>query len=456
MIQKIFSFFWSSSDSDTEKPLQVVADYRDSYQRIDKLLDSMPDILKQVHKDLCSLSQNQQGGRKSDFTSDNIFRALLVMQRESFDFRETTLRIAESETLQKFCRLWKKSSIDSTLLCRAFRAIQPETWESLNQILSIKMQNEDRITIDNIRTDTTVTESDIHYPTDSSLLWDTYRTLERYIEKLRHLNAAFPQIHFHLNKVKKLHLDITRFSRSKNKQRRKNVRNKTQQLIRRVRDMLQTVQNAIVVFLKSCDNLTMQAIALSLQHYFPVMAQIVTVAQRRFDGEKVLVTEKIFSLFEPHTELLMRGRRNKPVEFGHKILLSETAEKFITDYCVFEHSPADNTLLPVVLERHERIFGRKPQTISADMGFRPNKEVFEELKQKLNYLAVPKRLSSLGDRLLAEYQKFRAGIEGTISCLKRAYRLSRCYFHGFRGLCRAVGSHNLVVMTATPKKVKQE
>jgi IS5 family transposase len=85
------------------------------------------------------------------------------------------------------------------------------------------------------------------------------------------------------------------------------------------------------------------------------------------------------------------------------------------------------------------------------------------LQKKWNvysHCPVPKRLSSLGDRLLAEYQKFRAGIEGTISCLKRAYRLSRCYFHGFMGLCRAVGSaifcHNLVVMTATPKKVKQE
>jgi IS5 family transposase len=458
IFQSILSIFWSSSDE--EAPLQVVADYRDSYQRIDELLDSMPDLLEFVHSDLMRLSQNPKGGRQSDFTSEILFRAILVMQREGLTFRETTLRIAESETLQKFCRLWKKSSIDHTLLCRAFNAIQPETWEMINKLLGIQMKSEERINVDEIRTDTTVTESNIHYPTDSSLLWDTYRVLERYIEKLRQLGVAFPQIHFHLDKIKKLHLDITRFSRSKNKQRQRWIRKLYQKLINRVRKMLRTVQHAIHGLLKTSDHPVIQHIATSLQKYFPTMTQIISVAQRRFDGEKVPVTEKVFSLFEPHTELIKRGRRNKPVEFGHKVLLSETKEKFITDFQVFEKSPADNTLLPVVIERHENIFGRKMKTLSADMGFRPNKKEFEKLEQELKYIAVPKCLSSLGDNLLAEYQKFRAGIEGTISCLKRAYRLSRCCFRGFKGFCRAVGSavfcHNLVVMTAKPKEIKQE
>jgi IS5 family transposase len=456
IFQKVLSIFWSSSDE--KEPLQVVSDYRDSYQRIDEVLNSMPEVLKLVHTDFNRLSQNQESGRESDFTSENIFRAILVMHCEGLTFRETTLRIAESETLQKFCRLWKKSSLDHTLLCRMFHTIQPETWNTINQLLGIHTKHRGTINVDDIRTDTTVTESNIHYPTDSSLLWDTYRILERYVKQLRQLEVSFPSVRFHLNKVKKLYLEITRFSRSKNKRRRRWIKKQRKQLINRVRQMLLKVEKVILPLLKSSEHPVIQRIATTLKNYFPTMDQIIRVAQRRLNGENVPVTEKVFSLFEPHTELIIRGRRNKPVEFGHKILISETPEKFITDYVVFEKSPSDNSLLSVVIERHEDIFGQKMKTLSADMGFRPNKEEWEDLEEELEYIAVPKRLSALGDALLAEYQRFRAGIEGTISCLKRAYRLSRCCFRGFQGFCQAVGSaifcHNLVVITAKPKKIK--
>ena len=168
----------------------------------------------------------------------------------------------------------------------------------------------------------------------------------------------------------------------------------------------------------------------------------------------------MFSLFEEHTELIQRGRRGKPIEFGHKVLFSETKEKFITDYYVFEDSPSDTTLLPMVLVRHEDIFGEKVKNLAADMGFRPKEEKFEELSELVEYLAVPKRLSDWGDSLLRLYQCFRAGIEGTISCLKRAYRLSRCHFHGFKGFCRMVGGavfcHNLSVMASLACGRKEE
>jgi IS5 family transposase len=121
---------------------------------------------------------------------------------------------------------------------------------------------------------------------------------------------------------------------------------------------------------------------------------------------------------------------------------------------VFEQCPADPTLLPIVLERHEEIFGRKPKTLSADKGFCPENDELEELRDELSdeveYLAVPKRLRDLSDAMMSEYQKFCAGIEGTISCLKRAFRLARCCFRGFNNFCSAVGSavfcHNLIVI----------
>ena len=109
----------------------IVREYRDEYKTLSELLDKQPKVLEMVHRDLDLLSKStSRRGRKAVFTSENLFRAILVMQREGLDYREASVRIAESETLQRFCRLLKKSTIDFTLLSKAFGVIQPETWEN--------------------------------------------------------------------------------------------------------------------------------------------------------------------------------------------------------------------------------------------------------------------------------------------------------------------------------------
>jgi IS5 family transposase len=184
------------------------------------------------------------------------------------------------------------------------------------------------------------------------------------------------------------------------------------------------------------------------------MRQVAEVARRReFDGEKVPNRDKVFSIFEPHTELIMRGLRGQPVEFGHKVLLTQSKEKFITDYVVLEENRSDDTLLPMVIERHEQKYGRRPESIAADMGFCPDAETYEELEEQVDYLGVPRRTRDFGDAMMSVWQQWRAGIEGTISCLKRAFRLARCCFRGFKNFASAVGSavfcHNLRILAKT-------
>lgn len=444
----IFSSFWTSEDEQMPK---IVNEYNDHYNRIDKLLQDMPGVLKLIHDDLAALSKETVRSREAEFTTENLLRAIVLMQSEGWNLRETTIRIAHAPFFQDFCRLLKKKTIDYTLLCRAFNAIAPETWELVNQLFGIKMKQEGKIDIDNIRTDTTVTECNIHYPTDSSLLWDSYRVTARLVSQARDAGALLTAIRFHLDKIKKLHLDVTRFSNSKNKKRKRWVKNQLKLLTERVGEVVEKARRASLEMSASF-SLVVQGIGVELARLCPTMERIVDVATRNLKGETVPVTDKVFSLFEEHTELIMRGRREKPVEFGHKVLFSETKEKFITDYVVFEESPSDTTLLPVVMERHEEIFGEKMKNVAADMGFRPSEEDFEDLEEEVEYLAVPKRLRDLSDETLRMYQCFRAGIEGTISCLKRAYRLSRCCFKGFKGFCRSVGSavfcHNLSAMVA--------
>jgi len=445
-----------AQDENFTKVPQIVRQYREEYKRIDDQLQKYPEILEAVHRDLAKLCKpDPVRDRRPDFTTENLFRALLVMQIEAVPYREAVVRIAESRTLQNFCRLVKKETVNHTLLCSAFNAITPDTWQTINQFYAIRMKQEEKISIDNIRTDTTVVESNIHYPTDSSLLWDTYRTIDRLWTRAINLGLSpiLPDFRLHPKKIRKLHLTITRFSVSKYEKRKRLVKSSYDTLIDRTGKALAKAKH-IAACLKTSTDVIAIGLGFALESYFPAMEKVVDAARRRHAGEQVPNEAKVFSIFEAHTELIQRGKRDKPIEFGHKILLSESKEKFITDYEVFLRSPSDTTLLEPTVERHRELFEEYPSGVAGDMGFHPGKDEFDGLVDdydgKVQYFGVPGRLREFGDALMSTFQRWRAGIEGTISCLKRAFRLSRCHFKGFKNFCNGVGSaifcHNILTM----------
>ena len=448
--ERILDFGWADEKADN----QTVRDYRNEYKKLSEILNSHPVVLDLVHGDLEQLSQaTSPRGRKPIFTSENLFRAVVVMQREGFDYRQASIRIAESETLQRFCCLLKKPTIDFTLLNKAFGAIQPETWERINHVLALNVVAEETISLDHVRTDTTVTECNIHWPTDSSLLWDVYRVASREMAVGRELDPLSCPWRFHPKKIKKLHLFVTRYSKSTSKKRLRKVQQDMKTLIVRVEAILENAEQFVAWAARST-SVELAAIGQTLADRLPVMRQVARVARRRaFDGEKVPNADKVFSIFEAHTELIKRGRRGKPIEFGHKVLLTQSREKFITDYVVLEKNRTDDELLPLVLERHRERFGRLPDSVAADKGFCPDEDTYEDLEEQVDYLGVPRRTRDFGDSMMSVWQQWRAGIEGSISCLKRAFRLARCCFRGFKNFVSAVGSavfcHNLTILAKT-------
>ena len=240
--EAIFDF----GPTDDEADNQTVRDYRDEYKRLGRILDRHGDILDLVHEDLSQLSKaTSTRGRKPVFTSENLFRAVLVMQREGLDYRQASIRIAESETLQRFCRLLKKPTMDFTLLNRAFAAIRPETWERINHALALGAVADEAVTTEHVRTDTTVTECNIHWPTDSSLLWDVYRVAAREMAAGRALSPGVCPWRFHPKKIKKLHLFVTRYARSTSKRRSRKVRRDMKTLIVRVEETLEKAERFV-------------------------------------------------------------------------------------------------------------------------------------------------------------------------------------------------------------------
>lgn len=449
-LQRYFS--WANGSNS-----KIVRQYEEKYNRISEILDSTPPILELADRDLKKLSIGGRKGRKATYTSENLLRALVVHQIEQTALRDTMIRISHGLFLQDFIRLGPRPVMDYSTLDKAFKVIQPKTWDSINGVLRNLALDQGRIDPSTLRVDTTVVEANIHWPTDSSLLWDGWRVLHRLIREGReYLPVEIEDNRFHFSKVKKLYLNITRYSTSKNKSRRRKVKRDCKKLIaqgERISRVAEDFSKAV----KGFDEPTLWMISDEIESYLPKIRRVIEQATRAWIlGEVVPARERIFSIFEDHVELIKRGRRHKPVEFGHMILLGQTKDKFITQYDVMEKRIPDCMLPGKILEKHKEAFGSFPDTLAADKGFRANSEYMKELRKKVKVVAIPERLKDWADEVFVGLQHFRAGIEGSISVLKRAFGLLRCQYRGFKSFMSHVSlgvfCHNLVLLTGPPMK----
>jgi IS5 family transposase len=426
--------------------LKVVNEYREKYRKISDLLDANPQILTRAHGDWVRMLSESPGGR-GGYTSEQILRALVVMFVEQDSYRQVVIRIDNSEFLRCFVRLGVKATMDYTFLNKAYGALSSGTWDAMNKLLTDYAKEKDKISGDRLRVDATVYETNIHYPTDSSLLWDSFRTLARLLKGLQLAHR------FHVGKVKKLAYFIARNGGSPSRRKQRKVKRTYRILIDRVCWIVAVAYEALDL----AGPLDFEVVELT--RYVPIVERIIDQAQRRiFNGETVAADEKIYSLFEEHTELLKRGKAGKPIEFGHKVLIAQTSEKFIHHYQVLAKRREDTELLEPTLRAHKELFGSVLDVLATDKGFYENIEQIARLEQEIETVSICKK----GRRTQEEYEResteafkdgqcFRAGSEGSISVLKRAFKLGRCLFKGFKNYAASVGCavfcHNLVLLT---------
>jgi len=434
---------------------KVVEQYRAKYRRINDILLDTPRILDLAHGDFCRYLSESEEGRESRYTSEEILRVLVVMFVEQDSYRDVVIRIEDSEFLRKFVGLgFYKVMMDFTFLSKAYAALSPETWQAMNDALGHYAHDEKKIGGDDLRVDTTAYETNIHYPTDSSLLWDSFRVLARVLKRVQQERPDLGLKHrYHVKKVKKLAQFISRNAASKSKSKRRKVKGAYRTLIDRVSwivSVSKQVRSQLVLgFIDAPE----------LERYEPLVERIIDQAERRiFDGEIVPADEKLYSLFEEHTELLIRGKAGKRVEFGHMVLVSQTREKFISHYRALAKREPDQDLLPETLDAHRALFGHDPQLLATDKGFYESMKKLAELSEDIETVSICKkgrrneeeRERKSSDAFM-DGQRFRAGIEGTISVLKRAFKLFRCLFKGFKNYAASVGCavfcHNLVLLT---------
>ena len=447
--------------------LRVTQAYYQKYARIHQVLRDNPRILDAFHRDAAKKLEGGKRRRRSQFTSDQLLRAILVMEVEQLSYRDTVIRMDDSVFLRLFIGIPFGSIMDFTTLSKVFKAIRPETWKKINDLLSRYAAEQEWIAGRSLRVDTTAFETNIHYPTDSSLLWDGYRVIGRLITAIReYAPEAVGERRLQTRLVKRTARLIAR--RATHKSRRRELLHKPYKLLLEQlagivawsEDVQEACRARIARGRYDLDTVrVLEDFLPDLEHFTNLTSRVIDQARRRvFEGEMVPAKDKILSLFEPHTEILVRGKARRPVEFGHMILLHQVENKFISDYEVFKKRPSDESLVDDILSRHEHQFGQLPENFAADKGFYKSMEKISELEDRIDNVSIAKKGSRTAAETEREHhpvfrhlQRFRAGIEGTISFLKRCFKMGRCLYRSFETYCSSVGSHifahNLLVLT---------
>jgi len=224
-----------------ERLSQTVREYRQKYKGVNQILDAHEEILEAVHEELKKRSPGGRKGRGGDFTSATILWALIVHAIEGLSFRETVVRIAASDFLQDSLRTRKKAVREHSFLNRCFQAVRPATWKRVNELLGQQAVKEEVLAPATIRANTTVVETNIHWLTDSSLLWDTWRVASRWLKRGQEIAPESCPHRFHDQKTKRLQLFITRYAKSPSKKRQRKVKSAFRKLIARVTQIVEIV-----------------------------------------------------------------------------------------------------------------------------------------------------------------------------------------------------------------------
>ena len=453
-----------------ESNLKVTNEYYAKYESISGWLDSTPEVLDLVHRDaksaLCSVNAAaRRRPAQFKYTSEHVLRLCIAQIIEGVSLRGIVVRVDDSRSLRVFTRIYDGPMMDYTTFDRIRNVIRPATWKKINNALAGAAVNEGAIDGARLRIDTTAVETNIHYPTDSALLWDSYRVLARLIESGRDIDrSAVGTRRLHRKRVKRLHRRIGTITRRGRKPDELKVR--YSELIQAVEAICEWASDLSGKLSRRATSGRYgaersgwaESLAEELNHYRSLAGRVTSQAARRvLEGRPVANKDKLLSIFEPHTELIKRGKAGKLFEYGHMIQVQQVDGCFVTDYEVFSKKPNESLLLPAAIESHKRLFGAPPAELAADRGYWPGKDALGEIEDEVELVSVGKNgrpdrhdRERETDPLFRHAQRFRAGVEGTISFLKRVLGLARCFNKGWRNYASTIGAsvfaHNLLVL----------
>src|SRR6266545_1122849 len=398
-------------------------------QRITTFLDDNAALVEQVRQDLVRGLKNPGAGRDG-ITPSQTLRSLLLMRIKNWDYRELAERINDGYTLRTFTDFDSHPVPRHDAFNRAFNRLTPTTMQAINQAVvqtAVQLGLEDG---KQLRVDTTVVETNIHYPTDATLLWDAVRTVTRLVWDL---HEKLPRgVRGFTDRTRSARRRMQAIQRMTARQREQQQTPKYRELIRITEQVVRNAKQVIAAAkrVRKVDVVTgavIDARCKEITHFCELGGRVIHQTRRRvLQGETVPAEEKLYSIFEPHTDLIKRGKTLKPVEFGHKVFLAESSHGLITDYRVLDGNPVDSDHVPASLDHHKKTFQHVPEDYAADRGFYSVENVQNGKDAGVSQVCIPQR----GGQRTAEQEELERSRGFKKGQRFRARGMKRCLFKG--------------------------
>jgi transposase, IS5 family len=413
--------------------------------------EALLDLVQDALAKRCTKSKTR--GRPAT-PAEVVLRVLLLKHMRNWSYQELAREVRANLVYREFTRIGGGKVPDDKTMGRLGRQLGPEVIQKVHERVVAIAQEKKVVSGRKMRVDTTVVETNIHYPTDSSLLGDGTRVLTRVMTKIAKLAGEVGvKLRDRSRSIKYRILEIGRASRNKTEKGQEKLKTAykkllelTSRVVGQAKRYSQEIASGVKRPKKKADKAVLQRARQALDTMIPRVQQVMQQARVRVFKGNTHAEGKLLSVFEPNTEVIRKGKASKPTEFGKMAKIQEAENQIVTRYEVFDQRPSDSDLLVPAIEEHQRQLGRTPRVVAADAGFfsAANETAAEKLGVKR--VSVPshstkseQRKKRQKTRWFKTAQKWRTGCEGRISVLKRRHGLNRCRYKGSAGIQRWVG-----------------
>jgi transposase, IS5 family len=431
-----------------------VSDLREDWMEHADMLLSDEDIVAAVYEALARRHAKSRSRGRRGVPAEIVLRLLLLKHIRNWSYEVLEREVRANLVYRDFTRVGAGKTPDAKTMGRWGLALGPKVVKQIHQRLAKLAQADGLVAGRKMRVDTTVVETNVHYPTDSSLLGDGVRVLIRTMKSIGKIaSEAGTKLCDRSRSVKLRVLDIARAARSKAKQSRERLKSAYGMLLNatsRVMGQAKRFSEEIASGTKRAQNvlkqLALDGLCQQLDAMVPLVRQVMKQTRARIFRGDTRVEGKILSLFEPSTEIIRKGKAGKPNEFGKMVKLQEAEDQIVIDYEVYDRRPSDSDLLIAAIETHRAMLGRAPHLVAADAAFYSAKNEAAAKAQGVKRVCIPNRSTKSTERKREQRkrwfrngQKWRTGCEGRISVTKRRHGLDRCRYKGDDGMRRWVG-----------------
>ncbi len=433
---------------------EEVSDLRDGWMECADAVLADEALVSTVYEALARRHPKSRSRGRHGTPAETVLRLLILKHIRNWSYQVLEREVRANLVYRDFTRVGGGKMPDAKTMGRWGVALGPEVIKQVQERL-VQIAREKGVTSGRrMRVDTTVVETDVHHPTDSTLLGDGVRVLTRIMRKVTQIAGAVgTKLRDRSRSVKLRLLEIGRVARAKGplnqdklKQRYARLLDTTSRVVGQAKRFSEEISRRVKRAKSFLEQLALDGLRQELDLMMPRVRQVMKQTRARIFRGNPRSEGKLVSLFEPSTEVIRKGKAGKPNEFGKMVKLQEAENQIITDYQVYAQRPYDSDLLVAAIETHQALLGRAPHLVAADAAFYSLKNEAAAKAKGVKRVCIPNRSTKSAERKREQRkrwfrngQKWRTGSEGRISVVKRRHGLRRCRYKGYAGMNRWVG-----------------